>query len=48
MTTGSEMNALMLADNFYFLISWVLKKNSEKNSAEVHPIGNFWWFFLRA
>jgi hypothetical protein len=25
MTTGSEMNALMLADNFYFLISWVLK-----------------------
>jgi len=25
MTTGSEMNALMLADNFYFLISWDLK-----------------------
>jgi hypothetical protein len=37
MTTGSEMNALMLADNFYFLISWVLN-NSENNSAEVPPV----------
>jgi len=30
------MNALMVADNLYFLISWVLN-----NSAEVPPIGNF-------
>ena len=45
MTTGSEMNALMLADNFYFLISWVLN-NSENNSTEVLPIGNFCWFFF--
>ena len=45
MTTGSEMNALMLADNFYFLIPWVLN-NSENNSAEVLPIGNFCWFFF--
>jgi hypothetical protein len=48
MTTGSEMNALMLADNFYFLISWVLKNNSKNNSAEVPPIVNFCWIFLRA
>jgi len=45
MTTGSEMNALMLADNFYFLNSWFLN-NSENNSAEVPPIGNFCWFLF--
>jgi hypothetical protein len=48
MTTGSEMSALMLADNFLFLNLLGSKNNSENNSAEVPPIGNFWWFFLRA
>ena len=48
MTTGSEMNALMLADNFLFINLLGSKNNSENNSAEVPPIGNFYWFFLRA
>ena len=52
MTTGSEMSALMLADNFLFLNLLGSKNNSENNSennsAEVPPTGNFWWFFLRA
>jgi hypothetical protein len=37
MSTGSEMNALMLADKFYFLILLGSKNNYENNSAEVPP-----------